>query len=100
MLVVGQCLMLELVNDRLGLCVSQDSVPGFHQKIEVGVVDVFAEGWVGKDIVNASVGQRQACCCAGVDGRCSSIGSLPAKCFDKAIQFAIQDIPGATLGNM
>ena len=55
-LVLGQRLVLEAVDDGLGLGVGGHAVPGLDQKIEVGVVDVFAERWVGEDVVNAVVG--------------------------------------------
>ena len=55
-LVLGQRLVLELVDDGFGLGVGGDAMPGLDQKIQVGVVDVLAEGWIGEDIVHRVVG--------------------------------------------
>ena len=56
-LIIGQGLVLELVHNGFGLDVGEHTVPGFHQEIQVGIVDVLAERWVGEDVVDRIVGK-------------------------------------------
>ena len=59
MLVLGQALLLELVDDGFGRGVGEDPMPGLHQEVQVGVVDVLAEGRVGEDVVDGIVGKTE-----------------------------------------
>ena len=58
-LILGQTLLLEAVDDGLGRCIGQHSVPGLDQEIEIGVVDVLAERRVGEDVVHRVVGNAE-----------------------------------------
>ena len=58
-LVLGQPFALEAVDDGLRRRVGQHPVPGFDQEVEVGVVDVLAEGRIGEDVVDRVVGQPE-----------------------------------------
>ncbi len=60
LLVFGQALLLGFVHDRLGRGVGAHAVPGLHEEVEVGVVDVLAEGGIGEDVVNRFVGNIQS----------------------------------------
>ena len=64
-LIVGDCLSLGAIDYGLGFGAREDSVPRLDEIVEVGVIDVLAEGWVGEYVVNGVVGQGDA---AAIDG--------------------------------
>ena len=55
-------LLLGLVDDRLRLGVRPDAMPGLNEEVEIGVVDVLAEGRVGEDVVDAVVRDAKRGC--------------------------------------
>ncbi|MNL29570.1 hypothetical protein D3C87_1512550 [compost metagenome] len=97
-LVVGQRLVLELVDDGFGFGVGGDAVPGLDQKVQVGVVDVFAERRVGEDVVNGAVRQRQTRRRASVDGCATGADFEVAEGFDQPVQLAAEVVPRAAFG--
>ena len=97
-LVLGQRLVLELVDDGFGLGVGGDAMPGLDQKVQVGVVDVFAEGRVGKDVVHRTIVQRQPRRRAGVDRRAARVNFKMAEGLDQPIQLAPKVVPRAAFG--
>ena len=97
LLIVGQGLAFRLVDDRLGAAVGAHAVPGFQQVVQVGVVDVFAEGRVGEDVVNAVVGQGRGRGRLGGDGCAAGMIARTAECLGDAVGLAVQDVPGRDL---
>ena len=63
--IVGQRLALGAVDNRLRCGGGADAMPGLDQVVEVGVVDVLAEGRVGEYVVDSVVGDVERPAIAG-----------------------------------
>jgi hypothetical protein len=55
MLVFGQALLLELVHDGFRPSIGDHPMPRLPQEVQVGVIDILAEWWVGEDVVNRAI---------------------------------------------
>ncbi len=99
-LVFGQAFLFEPVHDGFGRGVGYDAMPRLHQKVQIGVVDVFAERRVGEDVVYGSVGKRKTSGCSGREyGGCFHRNKA-AESLGEPIQLSPQVVLWATFGSL
>src|SRR6266487_4508768 len=72
-------------------------MPGFDEKIEVSVIDIFAERMVGEHVINAVVRETKMGGCSGGNGCRPSYCKIVLKGSGEPVQFPCKYVPRATL---
>ena len=97
--IVGEVLALGAVDDRLRAAGGADEVPRFDQVVEVGVVDVLAEGRICEHVVDGVVRQVDGTAITGGDRDGGALGCARER-LAQTPQLAVEDVPRRYLRNL